>query len=136
MENYYLNRILFTNALIQDVDADWLRVVDVVHVVSGHVEQAVLIENRLVDDARVLVEAVVANVGDQVGRRVQNETRLGVTVRLNVLEYKRSGQNVHVDHLIRIGTEQVVIGAVVVFAANHSSLNELTFIYLFLIFVK
>lgn len=108
-----------TNTLIQDIDTNRLRVIDGVDIISGHVEQTVLVQYRLVNHARIFVEAVVANVGDQISGRIQNETRLGVAVRLHVLEHERSREHVHVDDLARVGTKQVVVGTIVVLATYY-----------------
>lgn len=64
-----MNRQL-TDALIKYINTNRHRVVDCVYVIRRRIEQPVLIQNALVYDTWVLVEAVVADVRHESVRRV------------------------------------------------------------------
>lgn len=54
--------LIITNTLIENIDTNRLRVVNRIDIISRDIEEAVLIQDLLIDDARVLIETVVADI--------------------------------------------------------------------------
>lgn len=54
--------LIITNTLIENIDTNRLRVVHRIDIIGGDIEEAILIQDLLIDDARVLIETVVADI--------------------------------------------------------------------------
>lgn len=54
--------LIITNTLIENIDTNRLRVVNRIDIIGGDIEEAILIQDLLIDDARILIEAIVADI--------------------------------------------------------------------------
>lgn len=53
---------IITNTLIENIDTYRLRVVNRIDIIGWDIEEAILIQDLLINDARVLIEAIVADI--------------------------------------------------------------------------